>query len=310
VENWEKIVGDATTDKNPFVPFYSKNMKPLALGTESVLNALVLVNYDARWAKGVTSAATRKALDHLWQQQQENGAWLWLEFGLNPWEKNGAYYGASLAAVAVGTVGPKYYDQPEVKAKVAALRTYLKTKMPGQPLHHRAVGLWASSRLPGMLAEEDSKKLVKELLAAQEADGGWSLAKLGPKPLGQGAWKAHGVFPEGMASDGYATGLVVLALKRAGVGGEHPQLQKGIAWLAAKQQEGSWPAIYVNKERDPQNNVGKFMRDAATAFAVLALTEPAEPGRGNVKGTRNDLGDRWRLDWHLLSALPEETPNW
>jgi hypothetical protein len=34
------------------------------------------------------------------------------------------------------------------------------------------------------------------------------------------------------------------------------------------------PASYPNRSRDPQSDVGKFMRDAATAFAVLALTDP------------------------------------
>ena len=52
------------------------------------------------------------------------------------------------------------------------------------------------------------------------------------------------------------------------------KLDKGIDWLGAHQREGAWPANYLNKMRDPQDNIGKFMRDAATAFAVLALTEP------------------------------------
>ncbi len=286
VQNWGKIVAAATPDRDPFVPFYPKNRKPASLGTESVLNALILVNDDARRRKGVLSEVTKKALGHLWEQQQENGAWLWLDFGLNPWEKDGAYYGASLAAVAVGTAGQDYYDQADVRPKIAALKKYLNTQSLDQPLHHRAVGLWASSRLPGLRTEPGAKKLIEELLNAQEADGGWGLPKLGKKASGLGGWRSHGVYPEGVASDGYATGLVVLALKRVGVAADNPKLQKGVAWLVTRQKEGAWPANYVNRQRDPQHDIGKFMRDAATAFAILALTEPTAPGLGKVKRGR------------------------
>jgi squalene-hopene/tetraprenyl-beta-curcumene cyclase len=273
VESWEKIVGNATSEKNPFIPYYAKERKPSALGTESVLNALLLVRYDARRAQGILSEPTRKALDHLWGQQQENGAWLWLEFGLRPWETDAVFYGASLAALAVGTAGKDYYERADVKTKVGALTTYLQTQFPKQSLHNRVVGLWASSRLPGFLTEEVRKKLIEELLGVQEADGSWSLAKLGKKATGPGAWKSHGAYPEGGVGDGYATGLAVLALKRAGVAADNPQLAKSIGWLVSKQQEGTWPVNYPNRPRDPQNDVGKFMRDAAAAFAILALTD-------------------------------------
>jgi squalene-hopene/tetraprenyl-beta-curcumene cyclase len=274
VENWDNIVADPAPDKHPFIPFYSGGRKPSALGTESVLNALVLVNHDARRAKGVLSAPTRKALAHLWQQQQKDGAWLWLEFGLRPWEKDGAYYGAALAAVAVGTAGKDYYERPDVAPKVAALKKYLHKWFADRPLHDRALALWASSRLPGILTEPDRQKLIAELLSVQEADGGWGLPKLGKTTSGKGEWKSQGAYPAGVVSDGYATGLVVLALKRAGVAADNPQLQKAIGWLAANQREGTWPIHYPNRSRDPQTDIGKFMRDAATAFAVLALTEP------------------------------------
>jgi squalene-hopene/tetraprenyl-beta-curcumene cyclase len=274
VENWGKIVSDPGPEKHPFIPFYSGGRKPSALGTESVLSALVLVNHDSRRAKGVLSAPTRQALAHLWEQQQADGAWLWLEFGLGPWEKDGAYYGAALAAVAVGTAGKEYYERPEVAPKVAALTKYLKTLFPKRPLHDRVLGLWASSRLPGILTDPDRQKLIAELLSVQEADGGWALPKLGKAASGKGEWKSQGAYPGDAVSDGYATGLVVLALKRAGVAADHPQLQKAIAWLVANQIEGTWPIHYPNRSRDPQSDIGKFMRDAATAFAILALTEP------------------------------------
>jgi hypothetical protein len=273
VANWGKIVAEPV-GKDPFVPFYAKERKPSALGTEAVLNALVLVNNDARRAKGVLSEPTRQALAHLWEQQQADGAWLWLDFGLRPWEADAAYYGAALAAVAVGTAGPAYYDREELRPKVAALRKYLAARYATQPLHHRVMALWAAAHLPGALPEAERKKLVAEVLDAQGADGGWSLAKLGRKTTGGKDWPSHGSYPEGAGSDGYATGLVVLALKRAGVAADDARLQKAVAWLTARQQqEGTWPATYPNRPRDPQTNVGRFLRDAATAFAVLALTE-------------------------------------
>ena len=277
VENWEKIVSKPTSDNDPFVPFYSGGMKPSALGTEAILNALILVNYDDRRAKGVMSAPTKKALDHLWELQQPNGAWLWLDFGLNPWENSGAYYGASLAAIAVGTAGQDYYNRANLQGKVAALRKYLSSEAANQPLHHRVLGLWASSKLPGILTGDDKKKLMEELLSVQSTDGGWSLSKLGKTGSGSGDWKSYGVYPDKVVSDGYATGLVVLALKRSGLAADNPRLQNGIRWLVNNQKDGTWPATYPNKQRDPQDNVGKFMRDAATAFAILALTELCKP---------------------------------
>src|SRR5260370_26348928 len=136
VQNWDKIVGAAGADNNPFVPYYPNKRKPSALGTEAVLNALILVSYDVHREKGILRAPTKKALDHLWEQQQDNAAWLWLDFGMNPWENDGAYYGASLAALAVGTAGKKYFDQPDLKDKMAALKKYLRTQHARQPLHH------------------------------------------------------------------------------------------------------------------------------------------------------------------------------
>jgi squalene-hopene/tetraprenyl-beta-curcumene cyclase len=273
VKDWEKIVSDSVTGHDPLRPFYPGNKKAAALGTESVLNALILVKDDTRRGGGTLSEQTNQALDHLWAQQQAGGAWLWLDFGLRPWEKDGDYYGAALAAVAVGTAGKKYPKHADVQGNVTALKSYLKTRFPVQPLHNRLLGLWASSKLEGVLTTEDKKKLIEEVLAAQGSDGGWGLPKLGKKASGGGEWERHGAYPAEATSDGYATGLVVLALKRAGVPTDDQRLRKGVDWLITHEKEGAWPAIYINTERAPETNVGKFMRDAATAFAVLALTD-------------------------------------
>jgi hypothetical protein len=76
-------------------------------------------------------------------------------------------------------------------------------------------------------------------------------------------------------SDGYATGLVTLTLQESGVTRENVQVSRGLLWLERNQNtsEGSWSADSLNVQRPPASNVGRFMSDAATAYAVLALTE-------------------------------------
>jgi hypothetical protein len=268
VANWDKIVSDESN--GGYSPFYDDERKPGALGTESVLNALVLVNDDVGRGRPLSTAA-RSALGHMWEQQEATGDWPWLEFGLRPWEKDGQFYGAALAAFTVNAAGANYREEPTVRPKVAALTNYLATHFANETLHNRAIAAWAACKLPGAMPDAAANQLVAELRAAQEPDGGWSLAKMGG--AGAQAWKPFGVFPSGATSDGYATAIAVLALRGAGVAADDPALHRGVTWLRANQQDGTWPATYVNKSRDPQSDVGKFFRDAATGFAALALAE-------------------------------------
>ena len=84
-------------------------------------------------------------------------------------------------------------------------------------------------------------------------------------------------------SDGVATGLITFVLQEAGVPRNELHVQRGLAWLTNNQAaEGFWPALSVNKKRDPSSGTGRFMADAATSFAVLSLTESERSPTANA----------------------------
>lgn len=69
--------------------------------------------------------------------------------------------------------------------------------------------------------------------------------------------------------------MIAYALQRAGVRPAQENLSRALGWLVQNQDPttGRWLATSLNKERDPTSERGLFMSDAATAFAVLALTQ-------------------------------------
>ena len=244
-----------------------------ARGTESVLNALILSSHDAR--SGQLSNDAHTAFENMWAEQQiagnQKGAWLWLRFKNEPWEADDSdYFGATLAAVAIGIAPGNYRATPEVQTSLKLLREYLNREFAVQTTINRVLLLWAAAKLPGLLEPDRQKAIIAELLEKQQADGGWSLSSL------SGDWKRADGTSQETTSDGYATGLITFVLQQARISPENAKLQRGLTWLTANQDktEGSWAAYSLNKNKE--NHISPetalFMNDAATSYAVLSLT--------------------------------------
>ena len=259
------------------LPFYSNEKygdgKEIeSRNAESVLNAVILASYDAGQAH--LSECARLAFDHAWALQSQTGpdagAWVWQNFAYTPWEsKESQYHWAALMAMAVGKAPGNYRNDSKIATNLILLGGYLRSHYDGQPTVNKIVTLWASAYLPNLLTSAQQTALSGELTRLQHADGGWSLTDLG-------TWERRDKTPLETRSDGYATGLIVLALEEQGSAfrsATNPVTNRGVNWLLANQNKttGSWPAWSLNKNRDPKSDAGLFMTDAATGYAVMAL---------------------------------------
>jgi squalene-hopene/tetraprenyl-beta-curcumene cyclase len=254
-------------------PFYPDQTRGIPKTSESraieaVMNAVVLSRRDAR--NGYLSDDTRTAFDVMWALQMKtgpnNGAWTWLNFNYEPWESpNSPYFGASLAAIAVGSAPERYVTSPPIQERLRALRGYFQRQHGTVSLLNQLMGLWASGVVPDLLTADQRNVTIAAAFAAQQADGGWSTSSLG-------TYQRVDKTANETSSDGYGTALACLALQAAGV--DDPRVTKGLDWLRHNQDAatGRWTATSLNKQRDPASEPGKFMDDAATAYAVLALT--------------------------------------
>jgi len=246
----QKMLADITkrvsmwSELEPFYTDPAPSRGVQARGTESVLNAFILTCYDAQ--TGHLSETTKKAFDNAWDLQLKTGtdagSWPWLNFQTQPWEStDSAYQGATFTALAVGMAPDNYQGSAAIRPQVTLLRSYLKQHYASEPLVNKLMLLWASAKFRGLLTPAEQMNLVAETMALQQPDGGWSLTAFGH-------FKRKDSTELETKSDGYATGLAVLAIEEAKLIPGDPRIQSALDWLSKNQseQEGSWTA-YRNR---------------------------------------------------------------
>jgi len=236
--------------------------------TEAVLNAVILASYDARL--GHLRPITRVAFENAWALQETAGdlagAWKWQQFHLGPWESaESNYQGAALLMVMAANAPDGFADEAEERVHLDRVKEYLRRNYAAQPVINQLYVLWASKKQHALLSRTERKTLLTNIKNQQQMDGGWRTAALDK------ATRADKT-PEPNESDGYATGLAVLAMETSGVGHRDKVLKTGVQWLKEHQQDsGAWIAMSINKKRDPKSDAYLFMTDASTAYAVMAL---------------------------------------
>lgn len=202
------------------------------------------------------TAATAAAALVLARQQTPDGAWT---FSLPRVPMQSSIIGmTALAARSIQKYGPKA-EAAEIADRLGKAKDWLQ-KAPAKSsddLAFRLLGLkWTGATM------EEREAAIEGLLAAQRLDGGWAQMP-------------------NMASDAYATGQALYALRVAGgVAKDDAAFQKGIKYLLRTQDDdGSW---FVNKRAIPANNYfdAKFPHGESqyasfngTSWAVMALLE-------------------------------------
>ncbi len=235
-------------------------------GTAYIVATAFALAFNDAHQTGELHPATRTALDRMFDPYRRTSEWAWLKCEWPPLEHDD-YYGATLAALAIGYAPGDYAKTDKARRGLEHLRLYFK-KRPAPDLHHTAMLLWASTKIDGLMTADEQKKAIAALKAKQRKDGGWSLPSLGDYVRRDKNRTPNDAKAD---SDGYGTGFVAFVLLQAGAKPADAEIVNAVKWLKANQREsGRWFTRSLNTDK------AHYIANAGTAFCVLALIEAGE----------------------------------
>lgn len=204
---------------------------------------------------------------HIARAQRPDGSWA--TFDNRPPHSAGLFVSTAVAARAAGLYLPRQRDAQRNAVLERARRWLLSAKIEStEDATYRVFGLYWTR---ATAAEQSAA--ARELYALQRADGGWAQV------------------PSMTESDAYSTAQALTALSRTGaIRRDHPVFQRGVDWLIRTQaKDGSWHVksrIQTPAPISPPYFESGFpyghdqvLSCAATAWAVMALTEALDPVR-------------------------------
>lgn len=236
----------------------------------------------AEWDAAITgklSEDTEKALELMFAIQEASGTWGSLDCW-PPFESD-AYHEATVAAMAAAAA-PGWLekiqtseDKKETLAAVERLRSYLRTQPPPHD-YSRVLLLWAASRMPDLLTEDQKKELIAVVQRHQKPDGSWSIRSFAAPEAWGGGNRADKLKAEpdvaNPAGDGHMTGLAIIVLRSHGIPASDQKIQAGVKWLKTNQREsGRWWTRSLNTDS------WHFITYSGTAYPLLALQMCDDP---------------------------------
>jgi hypothetical protein len=201
---------------------------------------------------------TALAAGYLARKQADDGHWPLLT--ARPPHESSEFCTTALGILALRTFGPT--EEAATARAIARGRNWLASApaKTTEDLSFRLLGLaWANA------GPEELRKATDALLAEQRDDGGW------------------GQIP-GRASDAYATGQALVALRQGGMATTEPAFMRGFVNLILTQKpDGSWLVPTRTNPAQPYFESGfphgksQFISCAGSAWATMALLYVAQP---------------------------------
>lgn len=220
-------------------------------GTDTAGYALWTLQAGGRKGDETTTAVSEFLL------RRDAGEGAWRPSSNRPPSEASLFTPTFLAVRGLHAFGPPE-QRERIEARVAKAREWL-LKTPARDTEDRVFRLWGLKEAGA--GAEAVRSAADELLAKQRPDGGWAQT------------------PD-MASDAYATGSALVALRQAGgLTATDPACQRGVSFLTSTQlADGSWHVatrsrpIQVYFESGFPHGKDQFISMAATAWAVAALS--------------------------------------